>query len=59
MPGLIEIPSMKATFTVKALAREQYNITKYTPSYWEGLCGVEGKIGDKPVSGYAYFESWR
>jgi predicted secreted hydrolase len=59
MPGYIEIPSINAIFTIKAITKDQYNIAKYTPSYWEGLCNVEGKIGNEVNSGYAYFEGWR
>ena len=59
MPGKIEIPSLQASFTLNALDRDQINITKYTPSYWEGLCKVKGIIDDKNIDGYAYFEGWR
>ncbi len=59
MPGYVEIPSINATLIIDALSKDQVNITRYTPSYWEGLCSVGGTVGSTDVKGYAYFESWR
>ena len=59
MPGKIVIPSLDASFTIEALNKNQIIISKYTPSYWEGLCTVNGSIKEKSVNGYAYFEGWR
>jgi predicted secreted hydrolase len=53
---IVEVADIDAHFQVEPLFDEQsiYDVT--TPNYWEGLCSVEGTIGDTPVRGSAYVE---
>jgi len=53
---IIKVPNIDAEFTVSPLFDEQYLYDVKTPSYWEGLCSVEGTIDGKLVTGSAYVE---
>ena len=58
-PGTVEIPDMKISLKAMAISKNQFNEAVHTPPYWEGLCRVEGTIGDEFVRGWAFFEGWR
>ncbi len=52
----ITIKDLDAKFSVKTLFDAQSIHHVKTPSYWEGLCSVEGTIGGRPVKGKNYTE---
>ncbi len=58
-PALIQIPEIDAEIEVEAMGNEQLNYSQYTPVYWEGICKVRGRIGEREIKGFAFFENWR
>jgi predicted secreted hydrolase len=52
----VEVPDLDATLRVRPLLDAQSLYGVSTPSYWEGLCTVEGTLGGAPVSGSAFVE---
>ncbi len=52
----IAIKDLDARFTVKPIFDAQSIHHVKTPSYWEGLCTVDGSIKGKPVKGKNYTE---
>jgi predicted secreted hydrolase len=56
MDWSISVKDLKANLTVKALFDTQSIHHVKTPSYWEGLCSVDGVINGKPVKGKNYTE---
>jgi len=56
MDWTIAIQDLKADLTVKALFDAQSIHHVKTPSYWEGLCSVDGVINGRPVKGRNYTE---
>ncbi len=56
MDWTITIQDLKAAFTVKAIFDAQSIHHVKTPSYWEGLCTVDGVINGRPVRGKNYTE---
>ncbi|RKX55343.1 MAG: hypothetical protein DRP50_02960 [Thermotoga sp.] len=59
MPGTVTIPKIGAKFNIEAVSKVQFNNSRYTPPYWEGLCTVNGSLKGKSVRGFAFFEGWR
>ncbi len=59
MPGTIAISKLGAEFYVEAMSKMQFNDSRYTPPYWEGICTVNGSLRGRSVRGFAFFEGWR
>ncbi len=52
----VEVPELDAVLFITPLFDEQSLYGVMTPSYWEGLCTVEGTINNQTLNGSAYVE---
>jgi predicted secreted hydrolase len=53
---IVGIDEINAEFNVEPLFDAQALANRMTPDYWEGLCRVEGTVGEEKMSGKAYVE---
>ena len=58
-PCTIKIPEIDTEIEVEAMGDKQINYSQHTPPYWEGICKVKGRIGERKIKGFAFFENWR